>query len=181
MKEIFQKLAKTDDEVYAKVGTVIAIDQETKTCDVQPLDGSATIIDVYLQADSDNGGLLIMPKLESLVCVVFINKETAILANTGEIDLLSIQIKNTVLEVLNDKMSFKQNQTILEINNEGFSLKKENETLKALMSDLLKALQAQTYTVSTTGGPTAQTGSTTLLNNLDDFVKIEARFNAFLK
>lgn len=157
MKDIIQSLAKTDDEVYAKVGTVEKVDTDENTCDVIPLDGSAKIIDVYLQADSDNGGILQIPKVGSLVCVVFINKETAVIANTGEIDALRVKIKDTVLE----------------IDQEGFLLKKENETLKKLMSDLLAAIKAMKFT--TNNGPTIN------LINLQQFIDLENRFNQFLK
>ncbi|MCH4829430.1 hypothetical protein [Flavobacterium columnare] len=75
MKEIIQKLAKTADEIYAKIGEVVSVDKDNLTVDVQPLDGSALIDDAYLQADSDNGGMLQIPKVGSLVCVVFITRK----------------------------------------------------------------------------------------------------------
>ncbi|WP_318580873.1 hypothetical protein [Flavobacterium columnare] len=45
MKEIIQKLAKTADEIYAKIGEVVSVDKDNLTVDVQPLDGSALIDD----------------------------------------------------------------------------------------------------------------------------------------
>ena len=45
------------------------------------------------------------------------------------------------------------------------ALKAENETLKALMTDLISAIKAMSFTVNTTGTAAAQSGSTTLLNN----------------
>lgn len=173
MKEIIQLLAQTGDEIYAKIGEVISIDSDNLTVDVQPLDGSALIDDAYLQADSDNGGFLQIPKIGSLVCVVFINKETAIIANTGEIDAFIVKVKNTSFEINQDKAIMKKDNTILEMDQQGFLMQKENETLKKLMSDLLAAIKAMKFT--TNNGPTIQ------LVNLPDFIQIENRFNQFLK
>ncbi len=157
MKDIIQQLAKTGDEIYAKIGEVISIDLNNMTVDVKPLDGSADIDDAYLQADSDNGGWLMIPKKGSLVGVVFINKETAIVASTGQIDQATLEIETVKLE----------------INQDGFLLKKENETLKKLMADLIKAIKAMKFT--TPNGPTIS------LINLPDFIDVETRFNQFLR
>ncbi|MCH4829780.1 MULTISPECIES: hypothetical protein [Flavobacterium] len=173
MKEIIQKLAKTADEIYAKIGEVVSVDKDNLTVDVQPLDGSALIDDAYLQADSDNGGMLQIPKVGSLVCVVFINKETAIIANTGEIDAFTIKIKNTSFEISPDKAVLKKDNTILEMDQDGFLFKKENETLKKLMADLIKACKQLKFT--TNNGPTIS------LINIQDFIAVETRFNQFLK
>ncbi|MCH4831224.1 hypothetical protein E5F92_000430, partial [Flavobacterium columnare] len=171
--EIIQKLAKTADEIYAKIGEVVSVDKDNLTVDVQPLDGSALIDDAYLQADSDNGGMLQIPKVGSLVCVVFINKETAIIANTGEIDAFTIKIKNTSFEISPDKAVLKKDNTILEMDQDGFLFKKENETLKKLMADLIKACKQLKFT--TNNGPTIS------LINIQDFIAVETRFNQFLK
>ncbi|WP_163444429.1 hypothetical protein [Flavobacterium columnare] len=173
MKEIIQKLAKTADEIYAKIGEVVSVDKDNLTVDVQPLDGSALIDDAYLQADSDNGGMLQIPKVGSLVCVVFINKETAIIANTGEIEDFTVKIQNSIFEMDVNKLTLKKDDTIFEIDQEGFLLKKENETLKKLMADLIKACKQLKFT--TNNGPTIS------LINIQDFIAIETRFNQFLK
>jgi len=45
MKEIIQKLASTGDEIYAKICEVTSVDQDNKTADLKPLDGSSEIFD----------------------------------------------------------------------------------------------------------------------------------------
>ena len=181
MKDLIQKLAETDDELYAKIGTVETVDLTNKTCDVIPLDGSAKIMDVYYQADSDNGGIVIAPKVNSLVCVVFINKETAILANTGELDFFEVQVKKTVLEVLKNKIQLTQNQSVLSVEDDGFLLKKGSESLKKLINDLVTAIQNQSFSVTTTGTAATHTGTTTMLVNKAEFIALAERFNQFLK
>lgn len=56
---------------------------------------------------------------------------------------------------------------------DGFLLKKENETLKALMQDLITAIKAMKFT--TNNGPTIN------LINRPQFEAMEDRFNQFLK
>ncbi|MBB6274738.1 hypothetical protein HDF26_005220 [Pedobacter cryoconitis] len=157
MKELIQALARTGDEIYAKIGRVVAVDLKGMTCDVQPIDGSSKILGVHLQTDSDHGGFLLIPKDKSLVSVIFINKETAVLANSGELTSATFQIEKTKFEMTS----------------EGFLLQKEQETLKKLMLDLLAAIKLMTFT--TNMGPTIK------LINEAQFTAIENRFKSFLK
>lgn len=63
--------------------------------------------------------------------------------------------------------------TRMQIDEDGFLLKKENETLKALMVDLLTAIEAMRFT--TRSGPTIK------LLNKQQFTDIKNRFKEFLK
>ncbi len=160
-----KKLSETSDEVYAKVCEVLEINEVEKTIDVKPIDGTAEIFDVRLQAESETGGLVLIPKKGSMVLVVFINKNSAAVVNTSEIEKLNLVIEDVEFQIDKD----------------GFLLKKENETLKKLMSDLLKAIKQMKFTVATTGTAAAQTGSTLVMTNLAQFIDVETRFNQFLK
>ncbi|GEM55237.1 hypothetical protein B0A58_07450 [Flavobacterium branchiophilum NBRC 15030 = ATCC 35035] len=158
-------LTKLSDQIYAKVCRVLAINETEKTVDVKPIDDSAEIFDVRLQADSETGGLVLFPKKGSAVLVVFINKNNAAVINTSEIEKLDL-----VIEGVN-----------LQIDKDGFLLKKENETLKILMADLIKAIQNISFSVITNGSATTQAGTTQAMINLAQFQSIETRFNQFLK
>lgn len=160
--QIIKHISKTSDEVYAKVCEVLEVNQSEKTVDVKPIDGTAEIFDVRLQAESETGGLVLFPKKGSVVLVVFINKNSAMVVNTSEITNYELKITNCELSI--DK--------------EGFLLKKENETLKKLMADLLDAIKAMSFTLAT---PDTLNGTTTALVNLAQFTSIETRFNQFLK
>lgn len=160
--EAIKKLAKTNDEVYAKVCEVLEIDQNEKTVNIKPVDDTAEIYNVRLQAESETGGLVLFPKVGSMVLVVFINKNNAAVVNTSEIEKLELLIEDVQIKV--DKT--------------GFLLRKQNETLKKLMSDLLSAIEAMSFTVTT---PDTINGGTTLLINKAQFTAIKTRFNQFLK
>lgn len=155
MKEFIQKLAQNGDEIYAKICEVKSVDVEKQTADLQPLDGSSEILDVYLQVAEN--GVFVEPKVGSLVCVVFVTKEIGVVVNHSEIEQFQIKVEETEFKI--DK--------------EGFLLKKENETLAKLMSDLLKEIQKMKFTTNT--------GSTIKLVNAPQFKAIENRFKTLLK
>jgi exosome complex RNA-binding protein Csl4 len=155
-------ITKTSDEVYAKVCEVLEIDQDEKTVNVKPVDDTAEIYNVRLQAESETGGLVLFPKVGSMVLVVFINKSSAAVVNTSEIENFSLVISPCKFEV--DSM--------------GFLLQKQNETLKKLMSDLIGEIKLMSFTLTT---PDTINGTTTVMVNLAEFTAIETRFNQFLK
>jgi hypothetical protein len=171
--EALKKLTKTNDEVYAKVCEVLEVNQTEKTVDVKPMDDTAEIFNVRLQAESEKGGFVLFPKKGSAVLVVFINKNSAAVVNTSEIEKLELVIENSELQIDKDKFLLSVETSVLEIDQEGFLLKKENETLKKLMADLIKAIKALKFT--TNNGPTIS------LINIADFITLENRFNQFLK
>ena len=154
-------ITKTSDEVYAKVCEVLEIDQDEKSVNVKPVDDTAEIYNVRLQAESETGGLVLFPKVGSMVLVVFINKNNAAVVNTSEIEKLELVIEKSELQIDKDKFLFKREQVQLEVDQEGFLLKKENETLKKLMADLITAIKALKFT--TNNGPTIN------LINIADF------------
>jgi hypothetical protein len=157
MKDIIQALAATGDEVYAKICEVLEVDEENKTADLRPLDGSADILDAYLVTDDANGSMYLEPVKGSLVCVVFISKQIACVVNPSELKQFRVKIKGVEFQM--DK--------------EGFLLKKESETLKALMTDLIKEIRMMKFTTNT--------GSTIQLINEPQLLTIEKRFAKFLK
>jgi exosome complex RNA-binding protein Csl4 len=165
LAEALKNITKSSDEVYAKVCEVFEINQDEKTVNVKPIDDTAEIFNVRLQAESETGGLVFYPKIGSMVLVVFIDKNNAAVVNTGGIEKLDLVIKT--VQFLVDK--------------DGFLLKKENETLKILISDLIAAIKNLSFIVNTTGTALAQTGQTTTIVNLVEFTSVENRFNQFLK
>lgn len=155
MKDLIQKLAEKGDEIYAKICEVKSVDVESQTVDLQPLDGSAEILDALIQVAEN--GVFVEPKIGSLVACVFVTKEIAVVVNYSEIKQFQIKIEGVEFQF--DK--------------EGFLLKKEGETLAKLMSDLLKEIQRMKFT--TNAGPTVN-----LINRIK-FKEIENRFKDFLK
>jgi len=113
IKELIQQLANTGQELYAKVCEVTSVDEEAKTADVSPLDGSSPINDVYLVVDFEQGGFYLQPKVGSLVCVAFINKETAIVVGTSELEKVVLTLGGFTLKIEDGKLQLKNEQADL--------------------------------------------------------------------
>jgi hypothetical protein len=157
MKDLIQKLAQTSDEVFAKICQVTAIDSQAKTADLKPLDGSAEVFDALLITDQGQGGFYLEPKVGSLVSVVFINNQLALVVSPSELSKMLLEIESTKMQIDKD----------------GFLLKKDDEDLRSLMLDFIKAIKALKFT--TNAGPTIK------LINQTDFIELETRFKNLLK
>ena len=135
IKDLIQQLAYTGQELYVKVCRVTSVDKEAKTADVSPLDGSSPINDVYLVVDFDKGGFYLQPKIGSLVCVSFINKETAIVVGTSELEKVECILGDFTLKIEDGKLQ----------------LKNEQADFKTLLNDLLTELKSAV--IQTPAGP----------------------------
>ncbi|MRI64525.1 hypothetical protein EDM00_11090 [Ornithobacterium rhinotracheale] len=71
-----------------------------------------------------------------------------------------------------ESFDYKVGEVHFLVNAEGFLLKKENETLKALMADLIATIKRMKFTTNT--------GSTIKLVNEPEFTALEKRFNHLL-
>ncbi len=75
-------------------GKVTAVDKDTATCDVSPIDGSTEYQDVRLLpiADTSSIGILTYPKEGSIVGLIRINEEEAVVWNCQEIEHLEVEV-----------------------------------------------------------------------------------------
>lgn len=76
-------------ELYSMQGTVKTVDLNERTCVVSPTDAGPDVYDVYLEADSGsstNKGFFVVPAVNSIVIISFINKEEAFISAWTEID-----------------------------------------------------------------------------------------------
>lgn len=157
IKEAFKKIGRQDTDTT--VMEVLSVDKQNGTCTC--FDGEMEHYDVRLSAiiDESMQKFYLYPVVGSTVLVTPIDED------------YSMQFIAAVSEV--EQMYFGVGACKLEIDQQGFLLQKENETLKQLMSDLLQAIKAMTFT--TNSGPTIK------LINAAQFTAIENRFNNFLK
>ncbi len=129
-------------------GTCIVIDDE--------LEYEVRLLSII---NEDKQGFYLFPKVGSSILIAPIEEDINRfhIVAYSEVENLKYGIENTELNI--DK--------------NGFLLKKENETLKKLMEDLIKAIKAMKFT--TNQGPTIN------LINIADFIALEKRFNNLLK
>lgn len=165
LQDAFRKLGKREVDTFAT--KVLSVDKAKGTCKVT--DDEITYTDVRLTSIIGGNGkaFYLFPKVGSSVLVSPINEDLRQLyvEQYSEVESLDLIIEGVKLQIDQD----------------GFLLKKQNETLKALMGDLIKAIKQMSFIVTTTGTAAAQTGQTTTLNNLAAFTAVENRFNQFLK
>jgi hypothetical protein len=97
IKAAIQKLAETRDEKYCKICIVDAVDETARTVDVSPIDESAPILGVNLQANqSGEVGVVCFPKVGSYVVVAFLSSATAVVVLTEEIDKINISTNSDI-------------------------------------------------------------------------------------
>jgi hypothetical protein len=162
LQDAFRKLNERGVDTFAV--KVVSVNKQEGTCKVN--DGELDYFGVQLSAvvDDNQNNFYLFPKVGSWVLVSPINEDIHRLyvEAYSEIESLALVIETVKFRVDKD----------------GFLLKKQNETLKGLMSDLIGAIKAMSFTLTT---PDTINGSTTLLNNLAQFTSVENRFNQFLK
>ncbi|OWP80254.1 hypothetical protein BWK63_11985 [Flavobacterium covae] len=162
----FQDLASQYGPAVSNIAKVKAIDKENWICTLEDEDGQEIPAVRLRPVQSSNKSILLLPSIGSYVLAVRIEDDE---------DWLVIACDKL------EKVGIYVEETLLEIDKEGFLLKKENESLKAILSDLVSYIKAMSFTVSTTGTATAQSGATQILNNSADFETIETRLKTLLK
>ena len=136
IRRAINELTANGEELYAKVCEVTALDVSAKTVDVAPVDGTAEVFGVPLQADTQGGGLVVFPAVGSKALVVFTSKHTAVAVGYGEIDGIAYSdTQGAEWAVKGGKVSVK---------NGGYSLKQA-------LDDLIDAIGQ--LTVTTGVGP----------------------------
>ena len=139
--------------------TVVSVDKANGTCTVN--DGELEYTDVLLSAQMAENGkrFYLFPKVNSWVMISPIQED---------LNRLYVEFYSEI-----EAFDLRISMTRMQIDEDGFLLKKENETLKALMVDLLTAIEVMRFT--TRSGPTIK------LLNKQQFTDIKNRFKEFLK
>ena len=163
IREAFEKMAKSDGPAVSNIAKVKSVDETKATCVLIDEDGQEFFNVRLRPVLTGNKSFILVPKLGSYVLAVRVeDDEDWMVIAADEIE----------------KIGYYIGSTIFEIDATGFSFKKENESLKKLMVDLLGAIKAMSFTLTT---PDTINGSTTILNNIAQFTAIETRINQFLK
>lgn len=84
--EAIRALSGMDDLTFESMACKIkSVDTSNMTCDVEPLDGSADLLDVRLNADYSKGFTLV-PKADSVVIVTQLSDATAYVSMVSDVD-----------------------------------------------------------------------------------------------
>lgn len=173
INEAIQKIAQSNDELYAVTAKVLKVDNSKRNCDVEPHNGDAIIYGVRLQAISGNDkGLIVIPVVGSDVVVVFLNKDAGIVVLSSEIERFNISIDSLTLEMTNEGLYLDGNANLkTEVNNllDGF----------AKMVDILNVFQLTTNVGLTIA--VAPHILTQLTGLKTDITAVKNRLNTILK
>lgn len=166
IREALNQMAKKHGPAVSNIAKVKLVDETKATCVLVDEDGQE-IFDVRLRPVlTGKKSFILVPKVGSYVLAVRVEDDD---------DWMVIAADEIT------KVGYYVGTVLFEIDATGFLLKKENETLKKIMIDLIGAVKAMSFAVSTTGTAAAQTGTTNTLVNLAQFTAIETRINQFLK
>ena len=163
IREAFKNMAKLHGPAVSNIAKVKSVDEEKAICVLVDEDGQE-FFDVRLRPVlSGKKSFILVPKIGTYVLAVRVEDDD---------DWMVIAADEVT------KVGYYIGDTIIEIDASGFLLQKENETLKKIMVDLIAAIKAMSFSLST---PDTINGTTTALVNVVQFEGIETRINQFLK
>ena len=98
------KAQKSTDNVF--YGTVKAVDKPALTCEVEPINGDAWVLDARLSADTAKQGFIVYPKVGSVVAVVMESEVAGFVAMVSEVDRFTFKSETEDLkEILADLLT----------------------------------------------------------------------------
>lgn len=171
LKEAIRVLAMSGAELYCKICTVDAVDVEARTVDCTPIDESAPLVGVNLQASQDSSvGVVLFPAVGSYVIVAFITPAVAAVVLCDKIDKAQLSIGKAQITVDAEVVDTSLGDTSFRITSEGVQfnggklgglLKIEQLTEK--FNELIRAFNTHTHTIPVGGVPV--TGTATAQSN----------------
>lgn len=106
LKEAIRVLAMSGTELYCKICTVDAVDEKARTVDCTPIDESAPLVGVNLQASQEGAvGVVQFPAAGSYVVVAFISPAVAVVVLCDQIDKVQLDIGRTSATVTNEAIT----------------------------------------------------------------------------
>jgi hypothetical protein len=98
IRDLLLKAIDTGEEKYCQVCKVLTVDKDANTCDVEPLNGGAELVEIRLQAQNSKG-IVAYPMEGSIVIVSFLNKDDGYISMLSEIESYALE---TATESLKD-------------------------------------------------------------------------------
>lgn len=127
IKEIIRQLAQGGRQSVSLVCKVDAVDKDARTVDCTPLDESAPLLGVNLQANQGSTfGMVTFPKVDSYVVVGFVADGSAgVVLLTDEVESVEVVISEDTARISADKDGIRVlmgNDTSAELTKEGITL-----------------------------------------------------------
>lgn len=159
LKEAIRVLAMSGTELYCKICTVDAVDEKARTVECTPIDESAPLVGVNLQASQEGAvGIVQFPAAGSYVVVAFINPAVAVVVLCDQIDKVQLDIGRTSVTVTDEGITLNGGKL------GGLVISaKTAQRLNALEKDIneLKTVFAAWTPATTDGGAALKTAAAT--------------------
>ena len=154
LRQAIQQMAMSGAELYCKVCTVDAVDEDARTIDCTPIDEGAPLLGVNLQADQEQEvGVVQFPAEGSDVVVAFLSANVAVV-------VLATEITKTILTI-------GDTETIVEDNSVTLTTKSVSVEVK----DKTAKIDVDGTTVEFDGNTTTFNGGSETMANATDLKK----------
>lgn len=154
LRQAIQQMAMSGAELYCKVCTVDAVDEDARTIDCTPIDEGAPLLGVNLQADQEQEvGVVQFPAEGSDVVVAFLSANVAVV-------VLATEITKTILTI-------GDTETIVEDNSVTLTTKSVSVEVK----DKTAKIDVDGTTVEFDGSTTTFNGGSETMANATDLKK----------
>ena len=154
LRQAIQQMAMSGTELYCKVCTVDAVDEDARTIDCTPIDEGAQLLGVNLQADqAQEVGVVQFPAEGSDVVVAFLSANVAVV-------VLATEITKTILTI-------GDTETIVEDNSVTLTTKSVSVEVK----DKTAKIDVDGTTVEFDGNTTTFNGGSETMANATDLKK----------
>lgn len=94
IREIFEEIIANQidrENFYSVLGKAVNVDEDARTCDLEPIEANAPRAGIRLQAaESGTTGIVLIPKEGSFIVVSFFDKTTGFVSLTSELEKILI-------------------------------------------------------------------------------------------
>jgi hypothetical protein len=114
-KHIKALSGNTDSDILI-IGKVLSVDELMRTCDLERLDGAATLYEVMLQPIESGKGVVLIPVVGSYVLVAIFNYQDARVLGIVEPNVIDLKLEELILNIDTRGISLKnkgQDLTVL--------------------------------------------------------------------
>lgn len=154
LRQAIQQMAMSGAELYCKVCTVDAVNEDARTIDCTPIDEGAPLLGVNLQADQEQEvGVVQFPAEGSDVVVAFLSANVAVV-------VLATEVTKTILTI-------GDTETIVEDN----SVKLATKSVSVEVKDKTAKIDVDGTTVEFDGNTTTFNGGSETMANATDLKK----------
>lgn len=109
ISDAFEQLIENkqaDEKIYSSICKVISVNEENRTCELEPINGDAERTGRLQASLSLSEGIFIKPVINSFVLLSFINNQTGIITNYSEVERVYIKVGGSEYDIIDGDIIF---------------------------------------------------------------------------